>query len=136
MTTHEINYICSNSKYLEIQKNKGIFYPKSNYRLSSNFKSNTSFYVKGVLIKNFEVEILPFIAGIEIENAIINSYNSEIIPVLSRNSLKSTDISQLRIGIGYAMTNHFKNKYKSDDIYSCLELFSQIYYPKKSELNT
>jgi len=68
------------------------------------------FYVKGVLVKKFDLDLGLMIHGLEIENIVVNSTDKSIVPNISRNDFNESQSLAISYSIKKAIIlNEIRN---------------------------
>lgn len=123
--------------YLRYLSNSDDFYETQKFNFdSSAYRSNIKFYVKGVLVSNIRMNLLPMLYGIEIEKVIINSENKKIIPSISRNTLIPTHIKELNYAINRTIVSYISEKKGNEPIKNCIDEFLSVNYSEMNEYLT
>ncbi|MEA5018358.1 MAG: ATP-binding protein [Erysipelotrichaceae bacterium] len=124
-----IRLIERNGYYLRYLGYADTFYKIQKFNFDSNmYRSNIKFYVKGVLVSNVKITLLPMLYGIEIERIIINSENKKIIPNISRNSLIPKQIEELNYSINRTIVSYVAEKTDNKLTRNCIDEFISANY--------
>lgn len=96
---------------------------------------NESLFVKGVLVKNFNLEFSPIIKGLEVEDFIINVNSSTIVPTITRNSIPQTDAEELSYSINKNVLSDYIENEDNDNLRELAKSFSAKFYNSSNKFD-